>query len=101
MTLALLARMRVPQVVVLTAQTDPSENGVYEVLPGEPATTLVRVGDPSRRGQTARLGAGWGVSRDVDAHGFSRVDRVVDQATTDAIAATMRDAFAMPWAVGS
>lgn len=104
LTLWLLARQRVPQVVLLTQQADPSLNGVYEVVLGSEhehrGHVLVRVGDPSRP-LTVELGAGWGVSREVDPHGFSPVERVVDQATTDAIAGTMRDAFAMPWAVGS
>lgn len=102
LTLWLLARQRVPQVVLLTQQADPSQNGVYEVVlgPERRGHVLVRVGDPSRP-LTVELGRGWAVANAVDPHGFSSVERVEDQATTDAIAGTMRDAFAMPWAVGS
>lgn len=102
LTLWLLARTRVPQVVLLTQQADSSQNGVYEVVLGSEhrGHVLVRVGDPTRP-LTVALGAGWAVSREVDPHGFSSVVHVIDQATTDAIAGTMRDAFAMPWAVGS
>ena len=99
--LILLARHRTPQVVLLTEQTDPLQNGVYEVLPCEPPTTLARVGDPSKAARAVRLGAGWRVSDAVDAHGFSPVVQVIDQATTDAIAASLRGAFAMPWAVAT
>jgi hypothetical protein len=87
MTLALLARQRVPQVVLLTEQTDPAQNGVYEVAlgSGHPGHVLIRVGDPSTKPVAVGLGAGLAVGSTVDAHGFSPVERV--------------DAFAMPWAV--
>jgi hypothetical protein len=99
MTLALLARQRVPQVVLLTEQTDPAQNGVYEVVLGYARPTLVRVGAPDRKVVAVELGAGLAVGSTVDPHGFSPVERVVDQSTTDGMAAMMRAAFAMPWAV--
>lgn len=88
MTLAMLARCRVPQVVLLTEQADPRQNGVYEVVLGSERRghVLVRVGDPTRP-LTVELGAGWAVADAVDPHGFSPVERVVDQETTDGMAA--------------
>jgi hypothetical protein len=74
--LILLARYRAPQVVLLTEQADPSQNGVYEVLPCEPATTLARVGDPSKAARMVRLGAGWAVADVPDEHGFCPVVQV-------------------------
>lgn len=72
MTLALLARCRVPQVVLLTEQADPAQNGVYEVVLGSERRghVLVRVGDPTRP-LAVELGAGWAVADAVDPHGFS------------------------------
>ena len=72
--LVLLARYRVPQVVLLTEQADPRENGVYEVmLDGH--GDLARVGDPARRSERVKLGAGWAVSDWPDEHGFCPVVR--------------------------
>lgn len=94
MTLAMLARCRVPQVVLLTEQADPRQNGVYEVVLGSERRghVLVRVGDLHglqvvTRPLTVELGAGWAVADAVDPHGFSPVERVVDQETTDGMAA--------------
>lgn len=122
LTLWLLARTRVPQVVLLTQQADPSQNGVYEVVLGSERRghVLARVGDPTRP-LTVELGAGWAVADAVDPHGFSTVVQVVDQATTDGLLGTLRAlaigsaegqaaihtvgvdhaAAAQPWAVGS
>jgi hypothetical protein len=93
MTLALLARCRVPQVVLLTEQADPAQNGVYEVVLGYARPTLVRVGAPDRKVVAVELGAGLAVGSTVDPHGFSPVE------TTNATVGSMRAAFAMPWAV--
>lgn len=83
MTLAMLARCRVPQVVLLTEQADPRQNGIYEALLDG---SLARLGDPARRTERVRLGAGWRLSDVPDEHGFSVPERCVDQATTDDIA---------------
>lgn len=91
--LILLARCRTPQVVLLTEQTDASQNGVYEVLPWEPATTLVRVGDPAKVARVVRLGAGWAVSEATDEHGFCPVVQALDQRVTDGFAGLMASAF--------
>lgn len=87
--LILLARHRTPQVVLLTEQTDPLQNGVYEVLPCEPATTLVRVGDPAKVARVVRLGAGWAVADVPDEHGFFPVVQVIDRRVTDGFAGLM------------
>lgn len=88
--LVLLAGYRVPQVVLLTEQADARQNGVYEVLLDG---SLGRVGDPSRRAERVRLGAGWRVSDFTDEHGFCPVERCVDQATTDGMSDMLRRAI--------
>lgn len=91
MSLYLLASTRTPQVVLLTEQDDSRENGVYEALLDG---SLARVGDPARRTERVRLGAGWRLGDVPDEHGFTVPERCVDQATTDGVGAMMRAAFA-------
>ena len=76
--LVLLARYRVPQVVLLTEQADPRQNGVYEVML-DGYGDLARVGDPARRSERVKLGAGWAVSDWPDEHGFCPVVQVIDK----------------------
>lgn len=85
MCLWLLSLARTPQVVLLTEQADPTQNGVYEVVLGEADPTMVRVGDPARRGLVVRLGPGWAVSDVPDEHGFFAPVQVIDQRMTEAL----------------